>query len=154
MAEAIAYAKDHFELLFLFALVWMVVMALLAARRRTEHGLPVRPVVPPGARFAETWTSGRSKRSVIARLGGANNCLIVAVTDKAVEIHPHFPFNLFVGDVLGLDRVIPRENVVRVSEAGGMLGRTVEVEFKVPNGRETVELRLREPKRFLEAMQG
>ena len=153
MNEILAYSRDYFWVLFLFAVAWVVLMAFLSARRRLEHGLPVRPVVPRDAHFSETWTSGRSKRSVLSRLGGANSCLMVVVTDKALEVHPHFPFSLFGADEFGLDQTIPRDRIIRTSEAGELLGRTVEVEFEDRGNRQTVELRLREPKRFLEALQ-
>lgn len=153
MADVLAFSRDHPQVLFLFGLGWTVLIAFLAARRRIEHGLPVRPVVPPDALFAETWTSGSSKRSLIARLGGAKNCLLVAVTNDAFVMHPHFPFNLFVGGILSLDRTIPRNRIRRVTEASGIFGRTIHLEFDGPEGAETVELRLRDPRRFLEAMQ-
>jgi hypothetical protein len=154
MDEVLAFSRDHFGLLFLFGVLWVGLMAFLAGRRRVEHGMPLRPAVPRDARFSETWTSGRSRRSAFARLGGANNCLIVAVTDKALVIHPHFPFNLVGGQLLGLDQNIPREKIRKVSESGGIFGRTVEVEFETSSGRETVELRLRDPKAFIAALQG
>ena len=132
--------------------VFAVVLASIVYRRAT--GKSIRPTVPSNSRFSETWTSGRSLQNLITRLGGARNCLIVAVTPTSLEVHPQFPFTLmFLPEIYGLDWDIPLTKVRAVRTERGLFGDRDIVEFVTDEGRtERLELRLRKAPEFRTAM--
>src|SRR5688572_13369504 len=65
-------------------------------RRLLRSGRTVLARVPEDALFVERWTSGASGKTLFSRLGGANNCLLVALTKTRLLIRPHCPFNFFL----------------------------------------------------------
>src|SRR3954462_10588090 len=83
---------------------WVVVVFVFSAVSRVRQGKPVFRPRLAAVRFAEGWRSGRSHRSLLTRLGGARNCLWVAVTADELRIGPHFQFSLaFLVEFYGLE---------------------------------------------------
>ena len=98
--------------------------------------------------------SGNSHKSWWTRLGGARNCLRVAVTDSEVWIRPFFPFSLLAGD-FDLEHRIPRSSILAAELSSSSLIRSVLLDFRLADGSQRrVQLRLRDPDAFLAALKG
>jgi hypothetical protein len=149
-----AYMDQYFPVVVASLLAWIVLVAIASAIYRRIKGKAIITNVPANSIFVEQWTSGRSLRSVVTRIFGARNCLLVAVTDKALIVHPHFPFSLmFFPEVYGLDWTIPRAAIRRVEIRSGMRRERTIVEFKSSRGEvDRVELKLRDPESFRAAL--
>ena len=146
--------EENFALFFTVCLAWVLIVIAASAIYRTRNGKPIFTRAPDHPVFLESWTSGRCLRSILTRLGGARNCLLVAVTHDALVIRPHFPFTLlFLPEVYGLDWTIPRTAIRRVDVQDELIGRRLVVEFAKSDGKaENVELILRKPEEFREAL--
>jgi hypothetical protein len=98
--------------------------------------------------FDERWTTGRSLKLLSTKMGGANNCLRVTVTDEELWAAPHFPFSAFASR-FDLDHRIDRSRVTGVEHRG----KSVVVTFTLPDKQNrSVELRLRRQDEFMSAM--
>ncbi len=139
--------------LWLAGLVWMVGVVTFTIIRRRKKGQPLTRPEFDDALFLEKWRSGRSDRNVLARLGGASNCLWVAVTREGLRIAPHFPFNLMPTNLLGLEHNIPATAIQWVAPNEGLLGRMVRIRITNEKGAdETLEIQLKHHDKFMEAI--
>lgn len=123
------------------AVAWNLAWAAWSIRRIRRAGRTVLARAPEGALFVERWTSGASGQSLLSRLGGASNCLLVVLTKERLLIRPHCPFNLFLSPRFDLDHDLPLAGIRTVKAAGGR------VEVELPD--RILTLRLRDPARFL-----
>lgn len=143
-----------FLILFPAALAWVAsgIVASVIVRRR--KGLPIFPKAPDDALYSERAASGASRKNALTRIGGASNCLIVAVTTDRLTIVPQFPFNLmFLPEFYDLQHQIARRDIHSVRVVGGLFGQTIIVEFETSaGGRREVQLRLKRPDDFLRAV--
>jgi hypothetical protein len=154
VADIFTFLDRHADALFVAAFLWIFVWVGASVFYRRAKGKPIHTEPPANALFVEKWTSGRSLRSLKTKLGGARNCLLVAVTKELLFIRPHFPFTLgFLPETYGLDWEIPRSKIKRVSTVRGLLKDSVLVEFSLPQA-ETgrVELKLRDPEKFMQVL--
>jgi hypothetical protein len=143
------FVRDNFLLLWTAGVVWSVGAMAFMLWRRSRRGphFPSRNEV--NVLFEEKWTSGRSCKSLFTRIGGANNCLRVVVTDDELWIAPHFPFSAFAGQC-DLDHRINRATIKRIER----IGRKVTLEFAGEESQtRKVELKLRNPDGFLAAIE-
>ena len=147
---------EHFPALFAGALAWVLLWVGISIAYRKWKGKPLFARAPSDTRFLEAWTSGRSNRNVLTKFGGARNCLLVAVTQDSLIVHPHFPFSLlFLPEIYDLDYVIPRKDIRSITPKRTWLGGTVEVVFALPTESvRSIELKLRQPHQFLQAVVG
>jgi hypothetical protein len=154
VAGILTYFERHGDVLFTLAFLWFFGWIAASAFHRRAKGKPIHTVPPDNALFVEKWTSGRSLRSLVTKLGGARNCLLVAVTSDVLLIRPHFPFTLgFLPETYGLDWEIPRKDIKRVSKSRGLMRETVLVEFGLPQAQTgRVELMLRDADKFIQAL--
>lgn len=150
-----AFVDRNSTLLFAGNVAWVVACLVASVVYRRRRGKPIRSKAPAGSVYVERWTSGRSNRDLVARLGGATNCLLVAVTPDLLVVRPHFPFNLmFLPELFGLELEIPRSAIARVEHKRGFFCSTVAVNFRAADGRpSSVELRLRNAAEFLAHLQ-
>lgn len=150
MADFTAYLEQHFWGFFALCFGWVAAVALVSVLYRRSKGKAIFADVPDKTLFIEKWTSGRSLRSLVTKLGGAHNCLLVVVTQDALVVRPHFPFTLlFLPEVFGLDCMIPRSAIRRVQMQCGLIRKSVAVEFEATPGQaESLELSLRAPEEF------
>lgn len=74
---------------------WVAMLFAFGAWWRVQNARPLMPRVPDGAQFGETMCSGRALGGGFARLGGVNNCLVVAVARDRLSVDFAFPFSLF-----------------------------------------------------------
>ncbi len=109
--------------------VWISIILTASIIVRRRQGKPIFPRVPEGAVFSERMASGRADGW--RALGGARNCLMVWIDRDTLTIVPFFPFNLmFLGDVWGLEKTIPRRDVIGVERHWGILRETIVVTYR------------------------
>ena len=132
----------------LVAFAWVATFAVLAWRRRRRHP-PFPPRESVTVLFEERWTSGRSLRSWVTRIGGAGRCLRVTVTPDELWVALHMPFALLAG--CDLEHRIPRTNIRSVRRGRGRV--TVEFVANGPSANPaTLELYLLDPEGFMHAL--
>jgi hypothetical protein len=100
------------------AMAGVILLGTLTAASIFYRMHRAKPILRPefsAPRFAESWCSGRSDRSSLARLAGARNILWVAVTKDTLHASPHFPFNLmFFAEAFGWDHRVPVRTIITV----------------------------------------
>jgi hypothetical protein len=104
---------------FLLGITVILFLALVASSvlYRVYRTKPLLKPDFPDSRFAATWCSGQSDRSVLARLVGAKDFLWIIVTKDHLHVSPHFPFNLmFFAEVFGWDHRVPGKAMIEVRE--------------------------------------
>jgi len=123
--------------------VWIGLIIAFGVWRRVQSGKPVAPRVPPGAAFGETMCSGRVLGGMLARLGGANNCLVVTVDRGRLGVSFAFPFNLLPMPGFGaLDIDLPVSAIARVTPGRRLWQHVLRIDFTDLN-RKPVELVVR-----------
>lgn len=117
-------------LLIAFPLVWIGGVILASVLFRTTRDKPVFPVAPEGALYLERWGSGRNLSTWWGRLGGANNCLLIAVTYDSLTVAPRFPFNLmFLPEIYGLEFTMPLKAIASVERSRKFFKDVVTIRF-------------------------
>ena len=115
------------------ALLFFGVVGPASVLTRLMQGRPIFPKAPQGAVFEEWMASGRA--SGLHGLIPARNCLMVTVDADTIRIVPFFPFNLmFAPDIFGLERTIPRPDVIDVKCYGGLIRHTVAITYADSKG--------------------
>ena len=155
MREISPVMEEYFPWFFAGGAAWVVLLLSLRAFARRRRGEPVfRPDLPETV-FLETWVSGG--RSL---LGWARNCVWVAVTQDAVHIGMHFPFNLVVprswSRSFAQDLKIPLSSIVGTENRHGFFeGSTLEVKFRDESGQpRSIGLKLKREDAFLRHVMG
>ena len=137
----------------LFAVGWIALAIAVSIVFRKKRGKPIFPKAPVDALFSERGCSGRSLDTPWARIGGARNCLLVALTPQELTIIPTFPFNLiFLPEIYGLGHSIDISSIRKVVDRKGILGRCLTTTYADPKVRR-VELRLRHHDAFIGSLQ-
>lgn len=146
-------APRHFPPTLTFVRLWLVV----GFSWQFYHYWKFRIVFPPLKSvhhlFHEGTASGSSGKNWLTRIGGANNCLRVTVTDSEVWIRTFFPFNLLARSI-DLEHRIPRESILAVERLSSVRRqRIVLLDFQLPDGgQRRLKLRLKNPQAFLAAL--
>lgn len=148
MNEIYNFIFRHFFLIFGIALLWNVAVIGWRLLRRKNSGIVWPKRNDADVVFAERFASGASDKSFLTRIGGANNCLTVIVTDSSLAIRLFFPFSIFAESV-DLEHLTPLSKIVNVVPKH----RVIDVEFlRDDDTRRKVSLRLRDPAGFLQAI--
>jgi hypothetical protein len=148
--------QDYFGLFFAMSALWVGLVGLASVAYRRAKGKPLFRPRFEQPRFLESWRSGRSLRSVLTRVGGANNCLWIAVTDKSLFVAPHFPFTLlFLPEIYRLEHAVEGRAIRSVARREGMLNRNrVRVSYAAAGGdEEAFEVSLKDPDGFVRAVE-
>jgi hypothetical protein len=155
MDELINIIKTHPSLSFVGPLAWIFLWVVASIIYRNSRGKPILPSKPKDSLFYEGWASGHSNTNIFTKLGGAHNCLLVAVTPDFLIIQPRFPFNLmFLPEIYGLEYRIPGLNIRTVEKKGRIFGKGVEIQFiDVGGGEKSVRLYLKRTDDFLAAIE-
>ncbi|HEX7849544.1 MAG TPA: hypothetical protein VF485_07415 [Sphingomonas sp.] len=144
---------SRFDWLFAWlAPLWLATWIGASIVFRLNRGKPVYPKRPANSVYYEGWGSGRSLNTIWSRIGGASNCLIIAVTREQLVVSPRFPFNLgFLPEVYGLEVTAPLRRVQVEKAAAGMF-RT-HVLLSIDGEQSTrMQLKLRDRASFLAAL--
>lgn len=138
----------------LLVLTWIGFWIAASILYRKSRGKPIYPREPDNALYFESWASGHSRRNVFTVIGGARNCLMVAVTPEALIVRPRFPFNLlFLPEIYDLEYEVPRKSVCSVKTRDGLFNRSVRIELEPrPGERRTLQLQLKNRDEFLRAL--
>lgn len=154
MNDLIKIIEAHRSLSFVGPFVWILLWVVASIIYRKSRGKAILPSKPKNSLFYEGWASGHSNRNIFTKLGGAHNCLLVAVTPDALIIQPRFPFNLmFLPEIYGLEYRIPGLNIRTVEKKGRIFGKGVEMQFiDVGGGEKSVRLYLKRTDDFLAAV--
>lgn len=148
MSEIYNFIFRHFFLIFGFALLWNVVLVGWKLVRRKRSGIVWPKRDDAEVIFVERFASGASDKSFLTRMGGANNCVTVIVTDSRLAIRLLFPFSNFAENV-DLEHLIPLSEIIHISPRGPV----IDVEFlRDDDTRRKVTLRLRNSAGFLRAI--
>ena len=89
---------------------WVAFLTVGCVAYRILKGKPILWQAFPNARYTERWISGQSRKNLLTRLGGARNCLWVAVTENELRVGPLFPFNMIF-----LPEIITTLNIVSLA---------------------------------------
>ncbi len=138
-----------------FGIAWAATWIIASVVYRRWSGKPfLRPRFDRPA-FLETWRSGRSRRNLLTRIGGANKCLWVAVHEGRVRIGPHFPFNLmFLPEIYRLEMAVPGAAVLSVERRpSGFDPAIVRLRVQHASGDdEEFDISCRDPQAFVDAV--
>lgn len=154
MNELIKIIEVNSTLSFVGPLVWILLWGVASIIYRHSRGKAILPSKPKNSLFYEGWASGHSNTNIFTKLGGARNCLLVAVTPDSLIIQPRLPFNLmFLPEIYGLEYRIPGLNIRAVEKKGRIFGKGVEIQFIDVGGDEkSVRLYLKRTDDFLTAI--
>ena len=130
-----------------------VVNVTLMVVRRRRSGLPMFRPDLPDALFLEVRRSGRSLRTFFTRIGGARNCLWVAVSGGEFMTGLHFPFSV-VGERSDLEHRVSLADVVSAERRASLSGRQgVAITFRHPGGPDkVVEVDVVDPDKLIAAL--
>lgn len=127
---------------------WLFIVVSASAFYRRFVGKLIVPKPAPTSTFIDRWSSGRSLRNALTRIGGARNCLLIYVADGDLVVAPQFPFTLgFLPEVYGLDLRISLSRISRIDQRG----RRIRLEF-VADEPAAIELEPRRLGAFLQAI--
>lgn len=149
------FLSEHHRALTAISAVWVIAWtgASIVYRLLRRKGFSATP--QGEVLFHERFGSGNSCRNLLTRMGGAQNCLLITVTDRELLIRPWFPFNtLFLPEIYDLEHRIPIAQIKSVRERRSWLGGLyVDIEFE-SSGPEChrITLRLRGKDDFLRAL--
>ncbi|HJW85380.1 MAG TPA: hypothetical protein VJ440_01965 [Candidatus Brocadiaceae bacterium] len=154
MNELTKIIETNHTLFYVGPWLWISLWIVASIVYRRSRGKAIFPLKPKESLYYEGWASGHSNSNIFTKLGGARNCLLVAVTPDSLIIQPRFPFNLmFLPEIYGLEYRIPRLNIRAVEKKGGIFGKGVEIQFiDVSGGEKSVRLYLRRTDEFLTAI--
>jgi hypothetical protein len=154
MNELTKMIETNHTLFFVGPLLWVLLWVVASIIYRKSRSKTILPSKPKNSLFYEGWASGHSNRNIFTKLGGAHNCLLVAVTPDFLIIQPRFPFNLmFLPEIYGLEYRIPGLNIRTVEKKGRIFGKGVEIQFiDVGGGEKSVRLYLKRTDDFLTAI--
>jgi hypothetical protein len=105
--------------------------------------------------FHERFGSGSSHRNLMTKLGGAQNCLLVTVTDRELLVRPWFPFNMFfLPEIYDLEHRIQIAQITSIRERRSWFGlEFLDIEFGIsPQASRRLSFRLRKKEDFLAAL--
>lgn len=138
--------------LLLFSLVTLVVIARLVymfwRHHQTATQFPERSQV--NILFEERWASGHSDKSFFTRMGGANNCLHITLTDQELWVAVHSPFSALASQI-DLHHRIMLDAVTNIEQNGKWVHMTFMLE--AGDGRK-ISLRLRNADHFYKTIMG
>ena len=82
MQPIFRFIENNFAAFFLFFLIWTIAWMAFFLWRRARTGPKFPRLTDVTVLFRERFASGASHLSSITRLGGAQNCLTVILTDS------------------------------------------------------------------------
>ena len=134
--------------------LWLLLWVGGSVLFRLNRGKPLSPAAPSQSRFVERHASGNSLDTLWGRLGGARNCLLVAITDTKVYVTPQFPFNLMIlPEIYRLEDHIPFKEIRSCTPVDRWYGKSLRLDFSRANGTDgSLSLRLRKRKEFLDVL--
>lgn len=141
---------EHFPLFFAFCVTWSVGWMGWGLWKRKQRGQFQQP--PDGILYEEKMASGRSMKTWYTRLGGANNCLRLVITNSELWVTLIFPFSA-MADRLDLEHRIALKAIKPVQLQSSFLRKSLRVSFQGQDHEEhTIEVTPRHMDRFASAL--
>lgn len=78
--------------------------------------------------FQEYFASGFSEKNILTRLGGANNCLRLVVTDKILWVTSWPPFSI-ITSFYDLEHVIPLRSITKIEYSRRFFKKFISVTY-------------------------
>ena len=142
------FIENNFAIIFLFALTWTVAWMVYLLWRRSQTGPKFPPLADVTVLFRERFASGASHLSWITRIGGAQNCLSVTLTDSELQVTTFFPFTAFAGSY-DLEHRVSLQSLTNATQNG----KSVTIDFDMPDGdRRRIVLHRRRASDFMTAL--
>ena len=133
----IDFIDRYFFVFFLGAWLWVAGVVAVSVVFRRRRGKPVFARLPASTRFSQRVASGWSEDNWLRSLGGASNCLMVAVTEKELIVTPFFPFTLmFLPEIWGLELRTPLSQIRHMETVQRLFLAGLRIELA--NGRKMV----------------
>lgn len=124
------FIEKYFFVFYFGALLWLASVVAVSVVFRRQRNKSIFPRLPASARFSQRVASGWSEDTWLRSLGGANNCLMVAVTEKELIVTPFFPFTLmFLPEIWGLELQTPLSQIRHVETAQRLFMSGLRIEF-------------------------
>lgn len=127
---AVQEIPSDFKWLFLVGPVWIMAACTFQAIRRKRAGLPIFMPKTPTAFERQTWISVGPNAFFAVR-----NCGWIRVTETAVSIGVHFPFNLavprFLTEGFGIEADMRLEDILDLEERqSALLGSGLTIRYR------------------------
>lgn len=133
--------KGNFDTFFLFACGWVLFWIVTSVIYRKLNNKKIKNPKEKDIVYEDKSASGRSLKSWYTRLGGANRCLVITVTDSELIIRPFFPFNLmFLPEIFDLEHMINISDIANIQKEKSLFGEKVVIEFKKIKKSRIIEL--------------
>lgn len=128
-------------------ILWLLCWTAASVVYRKLAGKPIWLRAVQDAVFLERAASGHGNDNLLQKIGGARNCLVVAVAANRFIVRPFFPFNLFfLPEVYGLEHDVEIERIVRTKLGKFLWMKSLDVTFVDERQRFTrVTLYLKKP---------
>jgi hypothetical protein len=123
------FIQNNFFIFLALALIWTIAWMAYFLWRRSRTGPQFPSLDQVTVLFRERFASGASHLTWITRLGGAQNCLSVTLTDSELWITTFFPFTAFAG-FYDLEHRIPTIQLRSVQQNG----KAVTIDFDARDG--------------------
>lgn len=146
------FVFKNFNIIFAISFFWVGIIIVASIIYKVKSGKKLKPIDLGEILYQENGVSGSSHKSILTRLGGARNCLLVTATKNEIDIHPSFPFNLmFLPEIYDLKHRIAVKDIKIIQRVEHVIGKSsIKIEY-LQNGRESkaVELYLGNADKFL-----
>lgn len=146
------FVFKNFNIIFAVSFFWIGLIIVASIIYKVKAGKKLTPIDSSEILYQENGVSGSSHKSMLTRLGGARNCLLVTATKNDIDIHPSFPFNLmFLPEIYDLKHRIAVKDIKSIQRTEHVIGKpSIKIEY-LQSGREskTVELYLGNTDKFL-----
>ena len=148
------FIHRYFEFAFASGIGWILLWIGASVFFRRSRSKEIFPRKPEGSIFYERTASGRSNLNFFTKIGGARNCLMVAVTQQELIVKPWFPFNMmFLPEIYDLEHRIPRAYILSIKKGGILFWKNITIEFQDTDGAtHSISLVLRGLDDFLKAL--
>lgn len=150
MPNVFRLMEENFELMFGFAVLWVLAWSVYFAWRRHRRGPIHPPFTRDEVRFIERFASGFSHKNLFTRLGGAHNALVVRVLKDGLLIEPIAMFKWVTpAGFNDLEHYVPKKDILSVEPTSSFGRKALKIQFRGKDGvARTLELALRKPEDF------
>src|SRR5688572_22978969 len=87
----------------------------------------------PDILYQEWFASGFSKKNILTRFGGGNNCVRLVITKDFLWVTSWFPFSIFA-PAYAIEHVIPLDRITEAESKHGFLSRGIHLTYVDGNG--------------------
>jgi len=144
------FIRDHFTIITIIGVANLALVLVPSIVYRLTRSKKIPTIPKQDVLYFERWVSGVSHKNLLTKLGGANHCLSITLSQTALVIKPMAPFNLmFFAEIYDLEHAITRTSVQTIKPNGdaGLI-----VEFESDGVPKRIDLTLRKRDEFFRAL--